>query len=191
QKFQRLLWLSRRQQIRQFPNRRLLLRNYQRANVRPRNNSFLCCECRQLVNLGFQAHQICRNELCQVFRRAFFELHSLLLPNRARQRHCRRLSFSRVLTQPAFHYERLLRQHLAQFHPLIQRRCFHYQHCERRGIFQVRAELRHRLIPVFLPELFNCLSILQENRSEEHTSELQSPDHLVCRLLLEKKNTRK
>src|SRR5438552_9300662 len=29
-------------------------------------------------------------------------------------------------------------------------------------------------------------------RSEEHTSELQSPDHLVCRLLLEKKKkTRK
>src|SRR5258708_22022413 len=30
---------------------------------------------------------------------------------------------------------------------------------------------------------------LSPNRSEEHTSELQSPDHLVCRLLLEKKNT--
>src|SRR5258708_15553219 len=29
-----------------------------------------------------------------------------------------------------------------------------------------------------------------KNRSEEHTSELQSPDHLVCRLLLEKKNIR-
>src|SRR5258708_9543246 len=27
-------------------------------------------------------------------------------------------------------------------------------------------------------------------RSEEHTSELQSPDHLVCRLLLEKKKTK-
>src|SRR5258708_13621368 len=27
----------------------------------------------------------------------------------------------------------------------------------------------------------------QHHRSEEHTSELQSPDHLVCRLLLEKK----
>src|SRR5207244_10170542 len=27
----------------------------------------------------------------------------------------------------------------------------------------------------------------QARRSEEHTSELQSPDHLVCRLLLEKK----
>src|SRR5438552_14527159 len=29
---------------------------------------------------------------------------------------------------------------------------------------------------------------LPPGRSEEHTSELQSPDHLVCRLLLEKKN---
>src|SRR5215216_7166137 len=28
-------------------------------------------------------------------------------------------------------------------------------------------------------------------RSEEHTSELQSPDHLVCRLLLEKKKNSK
>src|SRR5258708_39134864 len=28
---------------------------------------------------------------------------------------------------------------------------------------------------------------MSANRSEEHTSELQSPDHLVCRLLLEKK----
>src|SRR5947208_15502573 len=27
----------------------------------------------------------------------------------------------------------------------------------------------------------------ERGRSEEHTSELQSPDHLVCRLLLEKK----
>src|SRR5258708_22920074 len=29
------------------------------------------------------------------------------------------------------------------------------------------------------------------HRSEEHTSELQSPDHLVCRLLLEKKKKTK
>src|SRR5438876_3233836 len=29
----------------------------------------------------------------------------------------------------------------------------------------------------------------EQLRSEEHTSELQSPVHLVCRLLLEKKNT--
>src|SRR5258708_19146375 len=31
------------------------------------------------------------------------------------------------------------------------------------------------------------LSLTWPPRSEEHTSELQSPDHLVCRLLLEKK----
>src|SRR5437764_9961329 len=30
-----------------------------------------------------------------------------------------------------------------------------------------------------------------EERSEEHTSELQSPMYLVCRLLLEKKKTKK
>src|SRR5258708_26521587 len=31
------------------------------------------------------------------------------------------------------------------------------------------------------------LPLGRDDRSEEHTSELQSPDHLVCRLLLEKK----
>src|SRR5690625_6185526 len=31
--------------------------------------------------------------------------------------------------------------------------------------------------------------IVEESRSEEHTSELQSRGHLVCRLLLEKKKT--
>src|SRR5258708_15477747 len=34
---------------------------------------------------------------------------------------------------------------------------------------------------------FNRHSSGEPDRSEEHTSELQSPDHLVCRLLLEKK----
>src|SRR4051794_41236288 len=32
---------------------------------------------------------------------------------------------------------------------------------------------------------------VREDRSEEHTSELQSPVHLVCRLLLEKKKKNK
>src|SRR5207244_10901959 len=46
----------------------------------------------------------------------------------------------------------------------------------------------------FLPEPMpgQTLENVCEARSEEHTSELQSPDHLVCRLLLEKnkyKNT--
>src|SRR5690625_6545643 len=33
-------------------------------------------------------------------------------------------------------------------------------------------------------------ALTEPNRSEEHTSELQSRGHLVCRLLLEKKNER-
>src|SRR5690554_7609209 len=34
-----------------------------------------------------------------------------------------------------------------------------------------------------------CSRLLKTTRSEEHTSELQSRPHLVCRLLLEKKKT--
>src|SRR5690625_6183448 len=36
------------------------------------------------------------------------------------------------------------------------------------------------------PQAWNCA---RRQRSEEHTSELQSRGHLVCRLLLEKKKT--
>src|SRR5687768_17990602 len=36
-----------------------------------------------------------------------------------------------------------------------------------------------------------AVGVLAIDRSEEHTSELQSRLHLVCRLLLEKKNTKK
>src|SRR5689334_24600641 len=43
----------------------------------------------------------------------------------------------------------------------------------------------HDLVPLRLP--YTTL----DNRSEEHTSELQSQFHLVCRLLLEKKTPRK
>src|SRR5258708_31902669 len=37
--------------------------------------------------------------------------------------------------------------------------------------------------------LLDRMEVIVQRRSEEHTSELQSPDHLVCRLLLEKKKT--
>src|SRR2546426_7433924 len=41
---------------------------------------------------------------------------------------------------------------------------------------------------VLSPAMKQLLAILKEpSRSEEHTSELQSPCNLVCRLLLEKK----
>src|SRR5258708_28359979 len=58
----------------------------------------------------------------------------------------------------------------------------------------VRPTVLNCLPDRFLPESLtgvNCdieiLPVRDSGRSEEHTSELQSPDHLVCRLLLAKK----
>src|SRR5438552_5205579 len=57
------------------------------------------------------------------------------------------------------------------------------------------AELRNHRIELTDPEVHHPhpttvpkVWSVDGERSEEHTSELQSPDHLVCRLLLEKKN---
>src|SRR5258708_30983676 len=55
----------------------------------------------------------------------------------------------------------------------------------------VRSVIKTVLFAIFMlflllkSELLSAITPLA--RSEEHTSELQSPDHLVCRLLLEKK----
>src|SRR2546426_4671975 len=51
----------------------------------------------------------------------------------------------------------------------------------------VRAEERLKLIGPFTLAVILLLLYLNFRRSEEHTSELQSPCNLVCRLLLEKK----
>src|SRR3712207_9426315 len=45
----------------------------------------------------------------------------------------------------------------------------------------------HGLGQATLPSRWRCGSVPQNQRSEEHTSELQSRQYLVCRLLLEKK----
>src|SRR5258708_31414920 len=50
----------------------------------------------------------------------------------------------------------------------------------------MRAQVLHRELA---PQLVKRV-IRVRKRSEEHTSELQSPDHLVCRLLLEKKKNK-
>src|SRR5690554_7253359 len=42
-------------------------------------------------------------------------------------------------------------------------------------------------LPLYLSHLVLVITVYQYHRSEEHTSELQSRPHLVCRLLLEKK----
>src|SRR5258708_21757560 len=63
-------------------------------------------------------------------------------------------------------------------------------------VAQRPRERRHALLPVVGAKLtssgvaaMHLVSAEGPGRSEEHTSELQSPDHLVCRLLLEKKKT--
>src|SRR5690348_17692774 len=60
---------------------------------------------------------------------------------------------------------------------LVFERLFHDNSATSRAAMQDR-----------LTEERSILDLVQDNtRSEEHTSELQSPVHLVCRLLLEKK----
>src|SRR5258708_27474719 len=63
------------------------------------------------------------------------------------------------------------------------------------------SDQKYNRLPMFLAIQGGAATVLgwlvltqatpaQLQRSEEHTSELQSPDHLVCRLLLEKKKTK-
>src|SRR5262245_65392969 len=59
--------------------------------------------------------------------------------------------------------------------------------CRRRPRRPCRHQSRHRSAVV----LSQAGARLRAPRSEEHTSELQSLRHLVCRLLLEKKKKKK
>src|SRR5258708_20939848 len=60
-------------------------------------------------------------------------------------------------------------------------------------LFRSRVIAEHGCVAMFTaPTAFRAIKKEDPQgklfaRSEEHTSELQSPDHLVCRLLLEKK----
>src|SRR5205807_7377781 len=64
-------------------------------------------------------------------------------------------------------------------------RKFHFlRHCKSRSFFRSK-------LPRVPYRIFFQAQASHEGRSEEHTSELQSPCNLVCRLLLEKKNDNK
>src|SRR5207253_9981759 len=72
-------------------------------------------------------------------------------------------------------------------------RSIHYVHNLRRWGGEVRRVFAARppqTVRIGGEDAVDVLAELPdgENRSEEHTSELQSRGHLVCRLLLEKKN---
>src|SRR5437763_11301349 len=53
---------------------------------------------------------------------------------------------------------------------------------------RVEAVGRHRVDALAEDDRVGALGVVRPHRSEEHTSELQSPMYLVCRLMLEKKN---
>src|SRR5437764_8611611 len=57
------------------------------------------------------------------------------------------------------------------------------------GAVQAMAAPAPIRLSIFRLEMPSVASLLTGSRSEEHTSELQSPMYLVCRLLLEKKKT--
>src|SRR3712207_7990179 len=56
-----------------------------------------------------------------------------------------------------------------------------------RAVGQVNASVRHSIRGTCCAPCTGCCSRPGYPRSEEHTSELQSRQYLVCRLLLEKK----
>src|SRR4051794_41383416 len=71
---------------------------------------------------------------------------------------------------------------------------FPYTTLFRSGLHDAVADRRDRqrsqLVPTRLRDVHPS-GRAETARSEEHTSELQSPVHLVCRLLLEKKKKKK
>src|SRR5438876_7431064 len=91
---------------------------------------------------------------------------------------------------------RPLRSTLFPYTTLFRSRDNNLDAFERRhqiGKCHVPADQLHKnvVVAVHNADAHNCdfmiREILEQPRSEEHTSELQSPVHLVCRLLLEKK----
>src|SRR5947208_7927971 len=101
--------------------------------------------------------------------------------------------FARPPRSPPFPYTTLFRSRLTglahRLHDLIALRHFHARVVlplpdqQRLGdlvrLVERRALLEERLV---LLQIADALG--EQGRSEEHTSELQSQDHLVCRLLL-------
>src|SRR5690348_17870536 len=81
-------------------------------------------------------------------------------------------------TSTLFPYTTLFRSpsHCAEFFPTFA----HFFRFQVRHLRRKRPAAHTRRV---------SLGYSQHVRSEEHTSELQSPVHLVCRLLLEKKKT--
>src|SRR5690625_6442800 len=86
-----------------------------------------------------------------------------------------------------FPYTTLFRSYTVDQHSLIVIRnlCVLSQSAKQHSLAQQLMSSFPRPYVLYLAALFHEIKL----RSEEHTSELQSRGHLVCRLLLEKKKT--
>src|SRR5207244_10564811 len=106
-------------------------------------------------------------------------------------------SLSLVMSPPPpsstlFPYTTLFRSLLKQINVLVTaagRQVFMSQPSAMPAPLQIKVDTYVLETDVHFPTDLNLLFDAGRKclRSEEHTSELQSPDHLVCRLLLEKK----
>src|SRR5258708_21304912 len=67
---------------------------------------------------------------------------------------------------------------------ILSQKMMHVQEEDR---LRISRELHDEIGQTLISPRISKYVIMAGARSEEHTSELQSPDHLVCRLLLEKK----
>src|SRR3712207_9001557 len=83
-----------------------------------------------------------------------------------------------------FPYTTLFRSSGQSPHPLINPNSNPITSCNH---YLPTASKPHHLPPGLMHKPLNLSSCLFSCRSEEHTSELQSRQYLVCRLLLEKK----
>src|SRR5205809_7976533 len=102
---------------------------------------------------------------------------------------------SNTLTQCLFHY--ILLFFLSSFRPFCSFSFFFFNDTATTEIYTLSL---HDALPILLvsfnmycvlSDLMLCKALPSASRSEEHTSELQSRLHLVCRLLLEKKKKKK
>src|SRR3712207_8726767 len=76
------------------------------------------------------------------------------------------------------------RSTLFPYTTLFRSRAVHERHAEGQGLARAGGRLEHDVVA---GEQILEDELLDRERSEEHTSELQSRQYLVCRLLLEKK----
>src|SRR5437762_8139658 len=79
------------------------------------------------------------------------------------------------------------RSTLFPYTTLFRSRCMRSSVGRLRGVCRSRPSILSTPMRYCLAEYVAELNRRSERRSEEHTSELQSPMYLVCRLLLEKK----